>query len=161
MTSGNRQLAVKMQDVVPGQAEAADGCLLCEASMGPVPVIAMQPYRQGAVSLFGVIEGSCVGPFSEHCLNEAFGLAVGLRRVRLGGEMLDAELLAGPRKGFRAVATAVVGHDAFDSDAEAFVVADRRGNVAHAHRLIAARNTYEPSGTVTAIRDDDAPGIRR
>ena len=38
-------LDVSPQEVVPGQAEAADGCILVEASMGPVPVVAMQPWR--------------------------------------------------------------------------------------------------------------------
>jgi hypothetical protein len=36
-------LAVKLQDVVPGQSESADRCLFAEASMRSVPVVAMQP----------------------------------------------------------------------------------------------------------------------
>ena len=40
------QLAVKPQEVVPGQAETADGWLLAEASMGPVPVVAMEPGQE-------------------------------------------------------------------------------------------------------------------
>jgi adenylate cyclase len=36
-------LAVKPQEVVPGQTDSADGWLTCEASMWPVPVVAMEP----------------------------------------------------------------------------------------------------------------------
>jgi hypothetical protein len=36
-------LAVKLQDVVPGQTESADRWLFSEASMRSVPVVAMQP----------------------------------------------------------------------------------------------------------------------
>jgi hypothetical protein len=38
-----RALAVKLQEVVPGQTESADRGLFTEASMGSVPVVAMQP----------------------------------------------------------------------------------------------------------------------
>jgi putative tryptophan/tyrosine transport system substrate-binding protein len=45
------ELVVKPQEVVPGQTEPADWRLACEASMGPVPVVAMEPSRQRAISL--------------------------------------------------------------------------------------------------------------
>ena len=44
-------LGVKPQEVVPGQAETADGWLLVEASMGPVPVVAMEPGEQRLAAL--------------------------------------------------------------------------------------------------------------
>ncbi len=44
-------LDVSPQEVVPGQAEAADWWVLVEASMGPVPVIAMQPWRECVATL--------------------------------------------------------------------------------------------------------------
>jgi hypothetical protein len=46
-----RSLAVKPQEVVPGQTESADGRLSCEASIQPVPVVAMEPSGQRAISL--------------------------------------------------------------------------------------------------------------
>jgi hypothetical protein len=49
--SSLNDLAVKAQQVVLGQTEPADGRLTCEASMGPVPVIAMKPGGQRVVSL--------------------------------------------------------------------------------------------------------------
>ena len=44
-------LAVKPQEVVPGQADAADGRLFGEASMGPMPIVAMQPWRERIAAL--------------------------------------------------------------------------------------------------------------
>src|SRR4029077_4017883 len=59
-------------------------------------------------------------------LDEAFGLAVGLWRVGLGLDVLEAELPAGAGEGLGFVAAAIVGHDAFDGDAEDLEVRDRR-----------------------------------
>ena len=55
---------------------------------------------------------------------EALGLAVGLGRIGLGADVLEAETLAGRAEGEGLVAGAVVGHDALDLDAEALVVGD-------------------------------------
>src|SRR5438270_732296 len=66
-----------------------------------------------------MLEGGRVRPFSERALYESLGLAVGLRRVRFGEDVLDAELPAGTSEQFGAVATAVVGHQAIDGDAQA------------------------------------------
>ena len=64
-----------------------------------------------------MLEGCGVGPFPERGLDEAFGLAVGLWRVGLGLDVLEAELPAGAGEGLGFVAAAIVGHDAFDGDA--------------------------------------------
>jgi RimJ/RimL family protein N-acetyltransferase len=45
------ELGVKPQQVVPGQAETADGSFLGEASMRPVPIVAMEPGQQGLAAL--------------------------------------------------------------------------------------------------------------
>lgn len=49
--------------------------------------------------------------------------------------MSEAQLAASPGESFRPVAGAVVGHDALDRDAEAFVVGDRRLEEATPFRL--------------------------
>jgi ribose-phosphate pyrophosphokinase len=53
--SGDRnveiKLGVKPQEVVPGQAETADGWLLFKASMWPVPVVAMKPGQERLAAL--------------------------------------------------------------------------------------------------------------
>src|SRR5258706_12571406 len=121
----NCGLAVKPQEVVPGQAESANGRFLGEASMWPVPIVAVQPGSERLAPLLGVLEGGGVGPFSERGLDEAFGISVGLGRIGLDPDVLDAKLLAGAGEGFREIAAAIVGHDAFDGDAEALEVSDR------------------------------------
>jgi hypothetical protein len=45
------ELAVKPQEVIPGQTESADRWLACEANMRPVPVVAMEPSGQRGISL--------------------------------------------------------------------------------------------------------------
>src|SRR5262249_33621244 len=45
------KLAVKPQEVIPGQTESADRWLACEANMRPVPVVAMEPSGQRGISL--------------------------------------------------------------------------------------------------------------
>ena len=67
-----------------------------------------------------------VSPFSERGLDEALGLAIGFRRVGLGADVLDAQLLASIAKGESFVAAAVVGHDAGDGDAEALIMSHSR-----------------------------------
>ncbi len=44
-------LVVKLQQVVPVQAESADWCLSIEAGMGSMPVVAVLPFRQICFSL--------------------------------------------------------------------------------------------------------------
>lgn len=71
-----------------------------------------------------MLECGCVSPFSECGLDEAFGLAVCLRGIRLDPDVLYAELLAGAFEVFGDIAASIVGHDALDRDAEAFEVGD-------------------------------------
>ncbi len=49
--AGSCYLAVKLQQVVPVQAESADWCLSIEAGMGSMPVVAVLPFRQICFSL--------------------------------------------------------------------------------------------------------------
>src|ERR1700682_5907428 len=92
--------------------------------MRAMPVVAVQEEGQFLGALFGVQIGSCIGPFSQAGLDEALGLAVGPGGVWLGAGVLEGEPSAGVAEGEGSVAGAVVGHDPFDSDAEARVVGD-------------------------------------
>src|SRR5260221_2213673 len=125
---GYRYLAVKPQEVIPGQTESANRRFACEANMRPVPVVAMEPSGQRGVSLLWVLECGGVGPFSECGLNEALGLAVRLRGVGLDPDVLDSELLAGAGEGFGEIAAAIVSHDAFDGNAKALEVGNGGGD---------------------------------
>ena len=84
-------LAVSLQEVVPGQTEAADGCAFGQASMWPVPVVTVKPDRELAAALIRVFEGGGVGLLAQRGLDKALGLSVGLGRVGLGSQVFDAE----------------------------------------------------------------------
>jgi len=65
-----------------------------------------------------------VSPFAEGGLDEALRLSVGLRRIRPGADVLEAESAAGIAELLCAIAGSVVGHDTLDGDAEALIVGD-------------------------------------
>src|SRR3954468_14313528 len=94
--------------------------------MRPVPVVSVQPDRQrtGAVIRGGV--GLSVGPFAQGGLDKALSLTVCLGRIRLGPDVLEAEIAAGAAEGFGAIAGTIVGHHTGNRDAEVRVVGDRR-----------------------------------
>src|SRR4029077_17162914 len=81
-------------------------------------VVVGDPGVDSSAPLGGGLVGAGVGPLAQAGLDEALGLAVGARRVGPGADMLEAGLGTG-RPGVKGpVGRAVVGHDAFDGDAE-------------------------------------------
>ena len=82
-------------------------------------------------ALLGAGVGASVSPFSQSGLDEAFGLAVGARRVRAGKAMADAETMASIAEEPRAIARAVVGQQTTNVDAEGAVVSDRSMEESH------------------------------
>ena len=62
--------------------------------------------------------GTGVSPFAKRGLDEALGLAVGLRRVRPSEDLAKTETLAGCTEGLSLVAGAVVGHHTVDANAK-------------------------------------------
>ena len=72
------KLAVKPQQVVLGETEATDRRAGFQATMWPVPIVAMEPVAQLSRSLIRMVIRASVGPFAQCCLNEAFGLSVSL-----------------------------------------------------------------------------------
>jgi hypothetical protein len=77
--------------------------------MGSAVVVVVEEHGQPRGSLLAVVPEAPVGPFTQASLDEAFGLAVGLRRVGTGVGVLDAERLAGLVEELGAVRRAVVG----------------------------------------------------
>lgn len=63
-------------------------------------------------------------PLIKCCLDGSLSLAVGLRCVWFGADVLDAQRGTGVTKSFEYVATAIVGFDPREGDAKAFVVVD-------------------------------------
>ena len=86
------------QQVVLIQGEAADGRLGFYSAMGTMPVVAMEPCGQLGGALVWAVIGLGVSPFPQGRLDEALGLAVGLGRVGLGADVVQAELGASRRR---------------------------------------------------------------
>ena len=87
-------------------------------------VIVEEEVRQeGSAVVAGLIR-ACIGPFASDGLDEAFGLAVGLRSVGSGEEMFEAQLLADGGEALGAISRTLVGEDALDLDAMSLVEGD-------------------------------------
>jgi len=67
--------------------------------------------EEGRAVVAGVI-GTGLGPLAGDGLDEAFGFPVGLRSIRSGEAMLEAELLAGGGEELGAISGAAIGEDA-------------------------------------------------
>ena len=80
-----------------------------EATMRADEVVVVGPGSEREVALLGVGPVSGVGPLAKSGLDEAFGFAIGLGRVRTSAAVFEAERDAGVAKVMRAIATAVVG----------------------------------------------------
>ena len=80
-------LAVVPQQVVPIQAESADGGDGSETGVRSVPIVAVEPGCEVLGALGGGVVGVGIGPFSQRGLDEAFGLTVGSGREGPGVAM--------------------------------------------------------------------------
>ena len=87
----------------------------------------MEPERELLCALRGGFVDVSVGPLAQGSLDEAFGLAVGLRSKRSGVAMAETELDAAGVEGPGAVAPSVVGEYSPDGDAKTSVIVDGRG----------------------------------
>ena len=97
--------------------KAADWRFVGKASMGPMLVVPGEPSAEVSVAAIGAAMGDGVGPFAQQGLDEAFGLAIGARRIGPCADVAQAEPAAGFGEEAGDVARAVVGHDALDLDA--------------------------------------------
>ena len=87
-------------------------------------VVVMKVVREeGSTVVTGGV-GPSVGPLAGDGLDETFGLAVGLRAIRFGEEMFEAELMAGDGEEFGAIGGAAIGQDLLDFDTVSGVEAD-------------------------------------
>jgi hypothetical protein len=87
--------------------------------MRTLVVVVVSPRSEGEVALIGIGPVSGVGPFAQSSLDEAFGFAVCLRRVRSSTTVFDAHLETSLAKLVGAIAAAVVGEQSADGDAVA------------------------------------------
>ena len=86
-------LDVVSQEVVVIEACSADGLMLIEASMRSMPVVLVGLWLERPASIFRVLVGACVGPFSERGLEEALGFSVGARCVGACAPVLELDFL--------------------------------------------------------------------
>jgi hypothetical protein len=85
--------------------------------MPSVPIVVVQPARQGCLPLEGAGIGPAVGPLPQQGLDEALGLAVGLGGVGPGPAVSDGQGVKRGGHDARAVAGAVVAQHALDPHA--------------------------------------------
>ncbi len=79
--------------------------------------------KEGSSVVAGAIRTG-IGPLAGDGLDEAFGLAVGLRAIGFGEEMLEAEFVAGGGEELGAIGGATIGEDLLDFDAVSAIEAD-------------------------------------
>jgi len=87
--------------------------------MRSLVVVVIGPSLEMGVTLGRIGPVFGIGPFSERGLDEAFCLAVGLRRVGFGAVVADSELTTGMPELVGAVAAAVVGEQSAHREAVA------------------------------------------
>ena len=104
--------------------DAADGCCTFYSCMRSMPIIPMKEGWEFGLPLLGRFEGGGVGPLAKRGLDEALSLAVRLRGVGSGAQMLDVAFAAGCGECLGSIARSIVGHDAGDGDAEALEIGD-------------------------------------
>ena len=95
----------------------------------------MDPSLQHGSALRGVVVRDAVGPFSDCRLDEALGLAVGLRPVGSGEAVLDLQITACGGELLGAEGRAVVGEQAPGSHAQGLEVSDGVLQELHGVRL--------------------------
>src|SRR6266487_4440359 len=84
--------------------------------LSPV-VVSIEPGPKLRASLGRAAVDASVGPFAQHRLDEALGLAVGARPVRPCSQVPEPQLAAGNGVNRRDIGRAVVGHHPLDRDA--------------------------------------------
>ena len=87
-------------------------------------VIVMKIERKKGRSMVTGVIGTSISPLAGNSLNEALGLAIGLRAIGFGEEVFELELLAGGGEEFGAISGAAIGEDALDLDAMGLVEVD-------------------------------------
>ena len=105
---------------------------MTECRVRPAGVVVAQERWQPGGALGAVLPGSAIDPFAQAGLDKSLGLAIGLRVVRLGETVLDAQGLAGLGEQTRAVGRAVVSEQTLNAHTQGRVVCD--GSLQKVHR---------------------------
>jgi hypothetical protein len=81
-----------------------------------IVIVEEEVWKVSGAMVTGAI-GTSIGPFAGEGLDEALGLAIGLRAIGLGEEMREAEGAAGAGEVFRAIGGSAIGEQRADFDA--------------------------------------------
>ena len=73
--------------------------MVVEGGMRSVPVVVVEEGWEVSGADGGVLVSSGVSPFAQAGLDEAFGLPIGLGRIGLGADVLEAKALASVAEG--------------------------------------------------------------
>jgi hypothetical protein len=92
--------------------------------MRAMEVIVMKVVGKKGSSVDAGVIRTGIGPRAGDGLNEAFGLAVGLRAIGFGEEMFEAEFEAGGGEEFGAIGGSAIGEELLDGDAVGGVEAE-------------------------------------
>jgi hypothetical protein len=85
--------------------------------MRAMEVIVMKVVGKECSSVAARVIRTGIGPLAGDGLDEALGLAVGLRAIGFGEEMGEAEFVAGGGEEFGAIGGAAIGEELLDGDA--------------------------------------------
>jgi len=92
--------------------------------MRAVEVVVVEVEREESGAVVNGVVGAGVSPLASDGLDEALGLAVGLRAIGSCEEMAEAQLVAGSGEELGTISRAAVGEDALDEDAVSLIEGD-------------------------------------
>ena len=85
--------------------------------MGAVEIVVVEVEGETLGTVITGVIGTSVSPLAGEGLDEAFGLAIGLRPIGSGEEVFETELETGGGKELGAIGRAAIGEDGLDGDA--------------------------------------------
>ena len=89
-----------------------------------VEIVVMEEEREELSAVVAGVIGTSISPFAGDGLDEAFGLAIGLRAIGTSEDVTEAEIFAGGGEEFRTIGGALVSEDGEDGDAVGLVEGD-------------------------------------
>ena len=85
--------------------------------MRAVEIVVVEVERKALSAVITGVIGTSVSPLAGDGLDEAFGLAIGLRPIGSGEEVFETQLETGGGKELGAIGRAAIGEDGLDGDA--------------------------------------------
>ena len=96
-----------------------------QGGMGAMEIVVVEEERETLSAVVTGVVGAGIGPLAGESLDEAFGLAIGLRTIGTSEEMTEAQIFASGGKEFGAIGGALVSEDSLDGDAVGLIKGER------------------------------------